>query len=148
MGTSVHFSGGTNGRRSTKWLKNFRGNWKTREHYMKKPIEPFWWALFGAGGTVAAIFIPVLLFLNGLASPLEWIQAPSHEDLLTLVKHPLSRIFLFVLISTSLFHWAHRFRFTLYDALQLKHLNKLIAVLSYGGAIFVTLVAGYTLWRI
>jgi fumarate reductase subunit D len=113
---------------------------------MKKTMEPFWWTLFGAGGTIAAFFIPVHLFLHGLAMPLGWIEAPSYEGLLTLVKHPLIRLYLFGLISLSLFHWAHRFRFTLYDGLQLKHLHTLIAVLCYGGAMAGTLVAGYTLW--
>jgi fumarate reductase subunit D len=113
---------------------------------MKKSIEPFWWALFGAGGAIAALFIPILLFLNGLAMPLGWIAAPRYDDLLNLVKHPLTRLFLFVVISLSLFHWAHRFRFTLYDGLQLKHLHQLIGVICYGGAIVVTLFAGYTLW--
>ncbi len=115
---------------------------------MKKSIKPFWWALFGAGGVITAFFIPVLLFLNGLAIPLGWIEAPRYEDLLPLAQHPLTRLFLFVLISLSLFHWAHRFRYTLYDGLQLKHLNQLIAVLCYGSAIVVTLVAAYTLWRV
>ncbi len=44
-----------------------------------------------------------------------------------------------------LFHWAHRFRFTLYDGLQLKHLHTLIAVFCYGSAILMTIVTGYTL---
>ena len=113
---------------------------------MKMNIEPFWWTLFGAGGTIAALFIPILLFLNGLAIPLGWIDAPSYQNLLTLVKFLLTRLFLFVVISFSLFHWAHRFRFTLHDGLQLKHLNELIAVLCYGSAIVGTLAAGYTLW--
>ncbi len=115
---------------------------------MKRTIEPFWWSLFGAGGAIAALFLPVLLFLNGLAIPLGWIEAPSYEHLLSLAKHPLTRAFLFVVISFSLFHWAHRFRFTLYDGLQLKHLNELIAVLCYGSAIAITLAAGVTLWNI
>jgi len=115
---------------------------------MKKNIDPFWWGLFGAGGAIAAFFIPVLLFLNGLAIPLGWIEAPRYQELLALVKYPLTRLFLFVVISLSIFHWAHRFRFTLYDGLQLKHLNELIAVLCYGSAIFVTVVAAYTLWNI
>ena len=113
---------------------------------MKKTIEPFWWALFGAGGAVAALFIPVLLFLTGLAIPLGWIEGPGYEHLLALAIHPLTSLYIFVLISLSLFHWAHRFRFTLYDGLQLKHLNELIAVLCYGSAIVGTLAAGYTLW--
>ena len=113
---------------------------------MKKTVEPFGWSLFGAGGTIAALFVPILLFLNGLAFPLGWIEPQSYEHMLTLVRFPLSRLFLFVVISFSLFHWAHRFRFTLYDGLQLKHLNILIAVLCYGSAIVGTLASVYTLW--
>ena len=43
--------------------------------------------------------------------------------------------------------WAHRFRFTLYDGLQLNHLYGLIAVLSYGGATVLTLIAAYVFWN-
>lgn len=113
---------------------------------MKKTIEPFWWSLFGAGGTIAAVFLPVLLFLNGIAIPLGWIDAPSYEHLLQLLKNPITRLFLFGVIALPLFHWAHRFRFTLYDGLQLKHLNAIIAVFCYGGAMVGTLVAAYTIW--
>ena len=115
---------------------------------MKRTIEPFWWALFGAGGTIAAFFVPILVLLNGLAIPLGWIDVPSYQNLLSLVKYPLTRLFLFAVISLSLFHWAHRFRFTLYDGLQLKHLNELIAVLCYGSAILGTLAAVFSLWII
>ena len=114
---------------------------------MKKSIEPFWWALFGAGGAIAAFFIPILLFLNGIAIPLGWIEAPSYEGLFNLVKQPLTRLFLFALISLSLFHWGHRFRFTLYDGLQLKHLHTLVAVICYGGAVLFTIFTGVVLWR-
>ena len=108
---------------------------------MKKIIEPFWWTLFGAGGAIAALFIPVLLFLNGIAIPLGWIDTPRYEVLYALIKHPLIKLCLLGVISLSLFHWAHRFRFTLYDGLQLKHLNKLIAGICYGGALAGTLSA-------
>jgi fumarate reductase subunit D len=50
--------------------------------------------------------------------------------------------------SLPLFHWAHRFRFTLYDGLQIKHLNEVISFLCYGGAIGGTVLAGYLLWNI
>ena len=115
---------------------------------MKRNVEPFWWSLFGAGGAIAALILPVLLFLNGLAIPLGRIEAPSYDHLFTLVKLPLARLFLFVVISFSLFHWAHRFRFTLYDGLQLKHLDKLIALLCYGSAIIITIAAAYTILSI
>jgi len=116
----------------------------TKEN-MKKTLEPFWWALFGAGGAVAALFIPALLFLTGIAIPLGWVDAPRYEDLFALVQHPIMRLLLFVVISLSLFHWGHRFRYTLYDGLQLKHLNELVAIICYGGAIMGTIAAGYTL---
>jgi len=113
---------------------------------MKRTVEPFWWSFFGAGGVISALCIPALLFLIGLAIPLGLVQAPTQENLQALSQHPFTRLFLFGLISLSLFHWAHRFRFTLYDGLQLKHLNTLIAILCYGTAIVITVIAAYTLW--
>lgn len=115
---------------------------------MARPITPFLWLLFSAGGTVAALFFPVHLFLSGLAFPLGWLPAPSYERLHALVAHPLTRLYLFVLISLPLFHWAHRFRYTLYDGLQLKHLTALIAGLCYGAALIGSALAAYTLWSI
>ena len=114
----------------------------------KRPIEPFLWALFSAGGVVAALLIPVHLFLQYVAFPLGWLRAPGYERALALIHHPLGRIYLFVLCSFPLFHWAHRFRYTLYDGLQIKHINELIDLFCYGGAILGTALAGYLLLTI
>lgn len=111
-----------------------------------RPKEPFFWTLFSAGGVVSALFIPVQLFLFGLAFPLGWIAPPSYESLAQLAGQPLTRIYLFILCSLPLFHWAHRFRYTLYDGLQIKHLDEVINVLCYGGAILGSGVAAYLLW--
>ncbi|MDA0196000.1 MAG: fumarate reductase subunit D [Bacteroidetes bacterium] len=113
---------------------------------MKKSNEPFWWAMFGAGGVLSAFFIPILIFLFALAFPLGWLPAPSFDQLEMLTSSLIVKLFLFALIFLSLFHWAHRFRFTLYDGLQVKHLNELIAVLSYGTALFGTVAAGWVLF--
>jgi fumarate reductase subunit D len=110
--------------------------------------EAFFWTLFSAGGVVAALLIPAHLFLFGLAFPLGWIQPPAYAHLLALVRLPVTRIYLFVLCSLPLFHWAHRFRYTLYDGLQVKHLNEVIFTLCYGGAVAGTALAGYLLWNI
>lgn len=115
---------------------------------MSRHSEPFWWALFSSGGTLAAFFFPILIFLMGIAIPLGWIESPGYEKLSVLIHNLPIRIFIFLLISLSLFHWAHRFRFTLYDGLQLKHLQNLIAVLCYGSAITGTLIAGYIILMI
>jgi fumarate reductase subunit D len=114
----------------------------------KRSNEPFLWMLFSVGGIVAAMLIPVHLFLFGLAFPLGWLDGPSYQSLLALLRHPLTRLYLFVLCSLPLFHWAHRFRYTLYDGLQIKHLNELINTFCYGGAILGTVLAAYLLWRI
>src|SRR6266850_79181 len=110
--------------------------------------EGFFWTLFSAGGVVAALLIPVHLFLFGLAFPLGLIDPPSHAKIAALIAHPLTRLYLFVLCSLPLFHWAHRFRYTLYDGLQIKHLNEVIFFLCYGGAIAGTVIAAYLLWNI
>ncbi len=106
------------------------------------------WLVFSVGGTIAAFLFPVHLFLNGLAFPLGWLDAPSYETLRSLVLHPVTRLYLFVLISFPLFHWAHRFRYMLYDGLQLYHLTVPIAVLCYGAALGGSAVAAYTLWNL
>ncbi len=92
--------------------------------------------------------MPALLALIGIASPLGWVEAPTQEHLRPVLTHPLLRAVLFALVALSLFHWAHRFRFTLYDGLQLKHLFGLIAFLCYGGALAGSLVAALVLWHV
>ena len=110
--------------------------------------EAFFWMLFSAGGVVAALLIPVQLFLFGLAIPLGWLPVPSYEHLMSLLRLPLVRICLFILCALPLFHWAHRFRFTLYDGLKVKHLNEIIFVFCYGGAVVGTVIAAYLLWNV
>lgn len=112
----------------------------------KRSNEPVLWVLFSAGGVVAALAIPVLFFLICLAFPLKWIYPPSYLGLHELVANPITRLALFVLCFFSLFHWAHRFRYTLYDGLQIKHLNHLIFPFCYGGALLGSVIAGYLLW--
>lgn len=114
----------------------------------RRRMEPLLWSLFSAGGVVAAFLIPAHLFLFGIAFPLGWLQAPGYEKMLALLRLPATRIYLFILCSLPLFHWAHRFRYTLYDGLQIKHLNELINSFCYGGAVVGTALAGYLLWNI
>ena len=114
---------------------------------VKRPIEPFLWTLFSGGGVVAAFVAPILLFLLFLAFPTGLFHMPSYDALHSLVAMPLVRLFLFVVCSVPLFHWAHRFRYTLYDGLQIKHLNEFIDVLCYGGAVVGTLLAAVLLWN-
>ena len=112
----------------------------------RRSLEPVLWLLFSAGGVASALFVPILVLLFGLAFPLGWLSPPSHEHLSGVLRHPLTKLVLFGVCTLSLIHGAHRFRFTLYDGLQIKHLNELINVFCYGGAILLSLWAGYLLW--
>jgi fumarate reductase subunit D len=105
--------------------------------------EPFLWLLFSAGGVVAALAVPVLLFLFGLAFPLGWLDPPSHADIFTLLRNPLARLAVLILCGLGLMHAAHRLRHTVRDGLQLQRHGTLIAATGYGAAALVTAYATY-----
>ena len=104
---------------------------------MAKSNEPIWWSLFSAGGVVAAFFVPITIILTGIAVPADWIGA---ENLRRLLGHPLARLYLGVLISLPLFHWAHRFRYVAAD-LGLKGMGGMLALVCYSTAILGTVMA-------
>ena len=104
---------------------------------MAKSNEVIFWSVFSAGGVIAAFFMPITIVLVGIAVPLGWIKP---ESLHVLMTYSLVRVYLFLLISLTLFHWAHRFRFTAGD-LGLKGFDGTLAVVCYGGAILGTVLA-------
>jgi fumarate reductase subunit D len=112
---------------------------------LKRSSEPFFWALFSAGGTLAAFLFPAIAIVLWLAPAFGWSEPLSREQLVALLEPIWVRLGLWVFVSLCFFHWGHRFRFTLYDGLQLKHLFGLIAAVCYGGATALSLLAAYTL---
>jgi fumarate reductase subunit D len=114
---------------------------------MKKISEPFWWSLFGAGGVASAMFLPALLFLMGIGFPLGLLSSPGYDQVHALLEPVIARLLVLAIISLSMFHWAHRFRFTLEDGLQLKKFDSLISLFCYGTAIGVSLFTAYSLWN-
>ncbi len=129
------------------------GIWIAYALLRKRPIpsnEPIWWSLFAAGGVVAALFVPVLIFLTGIAIPFvnagvfPSIHMVSSGRVVALVTSLPGRMLLFLVISLSLFHWAHRFRFTLVD-LGVHAVRGLVAILCYGAAIVGTALATWLL---
>ncbi len=113
---------------------------------MKRTYTPLLWLLFGAGGMVSAFLYPVHLFLIGVAHPMDLVAVPSYPTLLELVRSPMTRLYIFTLISLPLFTFAHRFRYMLFDAFRVKHLSGLLALLCYGSALGGTLAAARLLW--
>jgi fumarate reductase subunit D len=112
----------------------------------RKTIEPLWWALFSAGGVVAALLVPIHLLLHGIAVPLGWVSddVTAYERMRDLFGFWFVKIYLFVLIALPLYHWAHRFRFTVYD-LGLKTARTPIAILCYGAAVIGTVATAWVL---
>jgi fumarate reductase subunit D len=121
---------------------------KPKQQEKRGPLpspELAFWSLFSAGGTVAAFLFPVHIAILGIAFGLGWLpdDALSYERVLDLVRHPLAKLYLGVLVSLPLFHWAHRFRFTIHHELGI-HGGKLhIAAACYGTAVIGTAL---TVW--
>ena len=99
--------------------------------------EPFWWLLFSGGMMLDALAMPALIVVTGILVPLGLVSG----NLRGVIMHPLTRLVLFVLISFTFFHAAHRLHFTLAD-FGLRSARGALAVICYGAAILGTLVAG------
>ena len=110
----------------------------------RRRVEPLVWLMFSAGGVLAAVFLPILIVLFGLAVPLGWIT-PDYDHLRAVVGHPLTFVVLLGLFVLMLVHAAHRFRYTLYDGLQIK-MKRTVAVLCYGAAVVGSVAAVVVLW--
>ncbi len=114
----------------------------------KSTSDTIWWTLFAAGGVVAALLVPALIFITGIALPFVNIGAflnlhpVGYIKLYALASSVLGRAFFFVVISLSLFHCANRFFHTIKD-LGVHGARGLMAFVFFGGAIAGTAVAGY-----
>ncbi|HEY7043865.1 MAG TPA: fumarate reductase subunit D, partial [Nocardioidaceae bacterium] len=76
---------------------------------MRTRVEPFVWLLFSGGGVLAAVFLPMLAFLFGLAYPLGLLDWPERDHLNAVVSNPLTILVLLGLFVMLLVHSAHRF---------------------------------------
>jgi fumarate reductase subunit D len=111
----------------------------------RRRVVPLVWLMFSTGGVLAAVFLPILVLLFGLAFPLGWLDPPAHEHLLAVISHPVTLVVLLGLCVLMLVHSAHRFRYTLYDGLQIKA-KRTVGVLCYGAAIVGSVATVAVLW--
>ena len=85
---------------------------------MKRSNKPIFWSLFGAGGMLAALVGPMLVFVTTLAIPTGFLLSRdtlSYERALALARHPLGKLALLAVISLFLFHAMHRLYHSLHD---------------------------------
>lgn len=102
-------------------------------------LEPLWWLLFGAGGFVAAFFLPGLVIGVLLLAPLGVFESGlAYERAHALAASPPGRVFLAAVISLTLWHCGHHLR---HLGLDLGLGRALPAFASYGLALAGTIAA-------
>ena len=117
----------------------------------KSTGETIWWSLFAAGGVVAAVLVPALIFITGLFLPfvdvgaVPTVRPPGCPWLIELAFSLVGKLVLTVAISLPFFHCAHRIVHTSKD-LGFHAVHALVAVLFYGGAIVGTGFAVWVIW--
>lgn len=109
--------------------------------YRINTIEPLWWALFGAGGMVAALILPIMILAFGVFIPMGGPDPAAYTAFRfsNLLGNWIVKLFLLAVIALPLFHWAHRFRYLLFD-LGIHSARMPIAVVCYGLAIIGTII--------
>lgn len=113
---------------------------------MKRSNEPIFWSLFGAGGMLAALIGPALVFITGIAVPLGMIFAPdtmSYGNMLAFAHIWIGKLVMFAVVALFLWHAAHRIAILLHDFGV--HAVAAVKLFAYGGALLGTLIAGYAL---
>lgn len=116
---------------------------------MKRSDEAFWWALFSAGGVMAALFVPAFVIVTGFLLPVgdAMVAAERAGNLAAAVGWWPVKLALLGIIALSLVHCAHRIRHTLMD-LGMRRYSGLLKLPCYGGALAGTVWAALLLWGI
>jgi fumarate reductase subunit D len=101
---------------------------------MKRSHEPPFWMLFGAGGMLAALVGPALVFVIAIALPLGWLPEPmsDHARVRAALGHPLGMLGVTTVIALFLFHGCHRLLHSLHDLGAPR--TPLLAMACYGFA--------------
>ena len=111
--------------------------------------EAFWWALFSAGGVLAALFVPAFVIVTGFLLPTgdEAVAAERASAFAQAVGWWPVKVALLGVITLSLFHCAHRIRHTLMDVGLRRH-SGVLKLPCYGGALAASAWAAWVLWAI
>ena len=115
----------------------------------KRSNAPIFWGLFGAGGMLAALFGPMLIFITGVAIPLGLLLPSgtmSYPKMLAFAQNFIGKGFIFVIISLFLWHAAHRIFHSLHEIGI--HGGFGAKLLTYGIAFAGTVISATVLLRI
>jgi succinate dehydrogenase subunit D len=81
---------------------------------MARSNKPILWLPFAAGGLVAALITPILIFITGVLVPAGFIDL-SYEKVVAFAHNPASKLILLGLVALPTWHAAHRLRMTAHD---------------------------------
>jgi fumarate reductase subunit D len=113
---------------------------------MKRSNAPIFWALFGAGGMLSALFGPMLVFITGIAVPLGLLlpgNLMDHARMLAFARNWAGKAFVFAVVALFIWHAAHRILKSLHDVGV--HPGLAAKLACYGSALIITLLAAYGL---
>ncbi len=106
----------------------------------KRSHEPIFWSLFGAGGVVSAMVLPVLVLITGTLWPLGLMpeDALGYARMESFAGSLIGALALLVVISLTFWHAAHRIAHSAHDLGMHRGLGVWKAV-CYGAALLGTL---------
>lgn len=115
---------------------------------MKRSTQPVFWVLFGAGGMISALVGFALVFVTGIAAPLNLLpkNLMTYDTVHGFAQNWAGKGFLFVVVSLFLWHGAHRIFHSLHDVGI--HSGLLAKLSCYGVALLGTLTAAEALLKI
>ena len=112
----------------------------------KRSNAPIFWGLFGAGGMMAALFGPVLIFITGIAVPLGICFAPnamSYQKMLPIAQNLIGKGFIGAMVVLFLWHAGHRIFHSLHEIGI--HGGLMAKLCTYGIALIGTVISAAVL---
>jgi len=112
----------------------------------KRSNAPIFWGLFGAGGMLAGLFGPMLVFITGIAVPLGLLlpaNTMSYAKMLAFAQNFVGKAFIFAVIVFMLWHAGHRIFHSLHEiGVHGGFIGKLVC---YGGPFVATVISAVVL---
>lgn len=112
----------------------------------KRSNAPIFWGLFGAGGMLSALFVPMAIIITGIAVPLGILlpaDTMSYPKMLAFAQNFIGKGFIFAIISLSLWFAVHRVYHSLHEFGI--HAGMGYKLLCYGSAFVATVISAVVL---
>lgn len=113
---------------------------------LKRSNAPIFWGLFGAGGMLSALFVPMMIFITGIAVPLGLLLPAgtmSYPKMLAFAQNFIGKGFIFAIISLSLWFAVHRVYHSLHEFGI--HAGTGAKMICYGIAMIITVICAAVL---